>query len=135
MRNRAKCKLCGDLLESFHRHDYVQCKYKAIAIDGGTDYCRCFAVDWNNFIRIDDEDKEIIPEIIEKDAEEKKKEEGISEMEAPPLTREDHIKSIQSIIDRCESLPDHALSMPINHYDYLSLLYLLKAILSIEKPC
>ena len=39
-RNRAKCKLCGDVIESKHRHDFVTCKCKAIFVDGGSDYWR-----------------------------------------------------------------------------------------------
>lgn len=40
LRNRAKCKLCGDVVESKHVHDWVQCKCKAMFTDGGTDYIR-----------------------------------------------------------------------------------------------
>lgn len=39
-RNMARCKVCGDVLESKHVHDYVSCKCGAIAIDGGTEYLR-----------------------------------------------------------------------------------------------
>ena len=35
-----KCKKCGDILQSKHRHDYVTCSCGACAIDGGEDYCR-----------------------------------------------------------------------------------------------
>lgn len=40
MRNIAKCKKCGDVIESTSRHDYVTCKCGAISVDGGTDYIR-----------------------------------------------------------------------------------------------
>lgn len=40
IRNRAKCRLCGDIIESKHRHDLVACKCGAIFIDGGLDYLR-----------------------------------------------------------------------------------------------
>lgn len=46
-RNIAKCRNCGDIIESIHRHDFVACKCfvneehnKGIAIDGGKDYIR-----------------------------------------------------------------------------------------------
>lgn len=39
-RNRARCRLCGDEIESVHRHDYRACGCGAIAVDGGTDYHR-----------------------------------------------------------------------------------------------
>jgi len=40
IRNRAKCKLCREIIESKFRHDFVQCKCRAIFVDGGTDYIR-----------------------------------------------------------------------------------------------
>ena len=40
IKNSAKCKKCGDVIESKHRHDFVSCKCGAIAVDGGTDYIR-----------------------------------------------------------------------------------------------
>lgn len=38
--NKAKCLKCGDVIESTHRHDFVQCKCGAIAVDGGREYLR-----------------------------------------------------------------------------------------------
>lgn len=40
LRNRARCRKCGDVIESTHRHDWVACKCKAIFTDGGLDYIR-----------------------------------------------------------------------------------------------
>lgn len=39
-RNRLQCKLCGDIIESTYTHDYVMCKCKQCAIDGGKEYVR-----------------------------------------------------------------------------------------------
>jgi hypothetical protein len=44
LRNMARCKRCGDLIESKHRHDFVRCTCGAIAVDGGTDYLRRIGV-------------------------------------------------------------------------------------------
>lgn len=42
-KNAIQCKLCGDIIESKYRHDYVECKCGACAVDGGHDYLRrCF---------------------------------------------------------------------------------------------
>lgn len=38
--NKARCKKCGDIIESKHVHDYVKCKCGAIAVDGGHYYLR-----------------------------------------------------------------------------------------------
>lgn len=43
IRNAIRCRLCGDEIESKHRHDFVTCKCGACSVDGGHDYLRrCF---------------------------------------------------------------------------------------------
>ena len=38
--NKAKCLRCGDIIESKHRHDYVECRCGSIFVDGGKEYLR-----------------------------------------------------------------------------------------------
>ena len=40
IRNAIKCKHCGDVIESLHRHDFVTCSCKCCSVDGGLDYLR-----------------------------------------------------------------------------------------------
>lgn len=40
MRNRIRCKKCGDIIESEYTHDFKFCSCKNIFVDGGHDYCR-----------------------------------------------------------------------------------------------
>jgi hypothetical protein len=40
MRNRARCRKCGDVVESLTRHDFRACRCGAIFVDGGQDYFR-----------------------------------------------------------------------------------------------
>lgn len=40
IRNAIKCKLCEDIIESKHRHDFVSCKCGSVSVDGGTDYLK-----------------------------------------------------------------------------------------------
>ena len=40
IKNVIQCKLCGDVIESTDRHQYVTCKCGACAVDGGHDYLR-----------------------------------------------------------------------------------------------
>ncbi len=37
-RNLARCKLCGDIIESKYTHDCEECKCGEIYVDGGKDY-------------------------------------------------------------------------------------------------
>lgn len=39
-RNRAKCLVCGDVIESKYRHDYVTCSCGNLSVDGGKDYLK-----------------------------------------------------------------------------------------------
>ena len=38
--NKARCKKCGDTIESKHRHERVSCSCGAIFVDGGHVYIR-----------------------------------------------------------------------------------------------
>lgn len=38
--SRGQCTLCGDIMESKHRHDFVKCKCGESFLDGGDDYWR-----------------------------------------------------------------------------------------------
>lgn len=37
---KVRCKSCGDVIQSQHRHDMVWCTCKKIAVDGGDSYLR-----------------------------------------------------------------------------------------------
>jgi Zn finger protein HypA/HybF involved in hydrogenase expression len=45
-RNAARCKKCGDVIESTDRHEFVTCTCKSISVDGGLAYLRRVASDW-----------------------------------------------------------------------------------------
>lgn len=117
MRNRAKCRLCGDIIESFHSTDFVICKCGAIGVNSGP-AMKCSANDWNDFLRVDDDGNEIIV----------KTEGSIREVSSRP-TREDKIRQLEEIIKAIESLPSHAMQEPITHYDLSSVLSLVVSIL------
>ena len=40
IKNAIRCNICGEEIESKYRHDYVECKCGACAVDGGHDYLR-----------------------------------------------------------------------------------------------
>ncbi|KGR89716.1 hypothetical protein CD30_15660 [Ureibacillus massiliensis 4400831 = CIP 108448 = CCUG 49529] len=39
-KNRIRCKLCGDIIESKSTYDFQKCTCGAVGIDGGLDYAR-----------------------------------------------------------------------------------------------
>ena len=45
IKNAIRCNICGDEIESKHRHDFVTCKCGACSVDGGHDYLRRCAKD------------------------------------------------------------------------------------------
>src|SRR5580692_543260 len=67
MRNSAKCRLCLDVLESFHQFDLVACKCGEISITGGNHGFGTSAKNYANFIRLDDENREIEVKFVEKE--------------------------------------------------------------------
>ena len=40
IRNAAKCKKCGEVIESRYLHDFKYCRCGEIFVDGGFDYIR-----------------------------------------------------------------------------------------------
>ena len=123
MRNRAKCKLCQSIIESFHEHDYVECRCGEIAVCEGSNL-KCSAKDWRNFVRVDDEDNEIIPKIREMTSDTTL---NYYKRTTKP-TKAELIEMLTDMKKSVEGLPQIAMNTAITHYDYLSLLLLLEAI-------
>lgn len=123
MRNRAKCKICNEVLESFTEGDFVTCTCKNITIGP---HLYAGARDWNTFVRVDDNNYEIHVKYEDKC---KEKNEQIDEDEkANTLTRVDFIAMIDEMIETYKNLPQHAMLSPVNHSDMLSLLMLISAL-------
>jgi hypothetical protein len=111
MRNRAKCKSCESIIESKH-NDEVSCNCGQISVSGG-DKLGCAALDWSNFLRVDDNGNVIVPTIQES---------------APKATKNDFLIALDNMIEKIESMPQQAMCVSINHYDFLSLLIMLSSI-------
>jgi hypothetical protein len=126
MRNRAKCKLCQDIIESFYADDYVPCKCGEIYVDGGS-AMRCGANLWLNFLRLDDNGNEIVPKIQEKD-------EAIllnvNHNDKP--SKKELLDILDEMRKNIENLPINAMMSPITHADFCSLLILLSSVFRAE---
>ncbi len=124
-RNRAKCRLCHTIIESMAIHDKVMCPCGEIAIDGGPlspDGLRWLeSLHWENLIVIDDEGNEVNPTVVKKD--------GTKVVEEMRGDKQSPLDMVNSLIARCESLPQDAMMQYLTQYDYLSLLYLMKAMI------
>ncbi len=118
MRNRAKCKLCKDIVESMHPTDSVMCQCGEIEVYGG-DAMRCRFGDVGNFLRVDDEGNEII--VREKNV----------DISSSKVDREGLLRMLDDMIENVERLPEHAKITPINHYDFCGLMMLLRSILRV----
>jgi len=133
MRNRAKCKLCQTVLESFHEFDYVKCVCDEISISGGNVRNECAAKNWENFLRIDDSDREIAIQVIDKDDEFNDAQLKLSNtvLNCAP-SKDNLIKLLDKMVEDIENLPNQAMLSPINHYDFCSLIMLISSIFKSE---
>ena len=121
MRNRAKCKKCKQIIESFHRFDYITCECGEISVDGGADSFKCSARNWDNFIRVGDDDSEVVVKI------EDEKCKDTIEIEPPKLGKKELVGELLNMAKSIENLPKHALHSPASQYDLYTLIALLVA--------
>ena len=64
IKNAIQCKLCGEIIESTHRHNLVACKCGACYVDGGHDYLRRGFDEEGCFIELS-EYEEVSEEIVD----------------------------------------------------------------------
>lgn len=119
MKNRAKCKLCKSIIESFYDGDYVSCKCGEISVSGGSKL-ECSAKDWNNFLRVDDQGNEIIVTI--------KDDIKPFDISHKPNKKE-LLNMLEEMIKSYERLPEHAMLSPVTQSDLVASLLLLLSIL------
>lgn len=58
--NKIQCKVCGDIIESKHVHDYVTCSCGSVSADGGKDYLKRtgFSEDYLDLSEVTSENEE-----------------------------------------------------------------------------
>lgn len=129
MINRAKCKLCNTIIESYHATDLVLCKCSEISVDGGS-ALKCYARDWDNFIRVDDHGNEIIPTIktVKNDIDIK----PFHNDKSTKPTKKELLSILDEMIKNIENLPQAAMTTSITHYDFASALLLLASLFRAE---
>ena len=128
MRNRAKCRLCNDIIESKHNHDMVSCSCGQISIDGDTEYYRCLAIDWTNFIRIGEDGSEI--EVKVDNAQDHGKEQKANDrMEENRASKQELLQHLKAHISHSENLPPHVKQSFCTYMDLDAAITLIYAIL------
>lgn len=118
MKNRAKCKLCGSILD-FVDGDFLVCKCGEVTLDG---IHRTVICDKSiaNFMEVDDQGNEIVlnPHI----------ELSSNSLHVGKPNIKELLSMLDEMISNVENLPPGAMISPITHYDYVSLMILLASI-------
>ena len=132
MRNRAKCKKCNAIIESFTLYDYVDCKCGEISIHGGLDKLGVSARDFSNFIRIDDLGNEIIVTVKDQDKKQATDREH-DKVEIHKPSKTDLVKLLDNMISSYESLPQNAMSSYVTNYDLYSFMLVLSSLFKMKE--
>ena len=114
MNNRAKCRLCQSVIESFHSQDLVECKCGEIAVYGGLSM-QCSAKNWSNLIRVDDEGNEIVPIVKEG---------------ATLNNFVSRMGMFKEMIDSFDKLPEEARMTPVTQTDLQNALKIIYSLLA-----
>lgn len=124
-RNRAKCKLCNDIIECFGPNDYVTCKCTEITI-GPNLFAR--TSDWHNFLRVDDDEHEIEVTYKDKQQEQNAEVNEKEDLHDSKPGKEQLLRELDEMIKSYDHLPKHAMLAPATHADQLSLLMLVSSL-------
>lgn len=144
---RVKCKLCNDIIDSKSVRAPTTCSCGEISVDLDHGYLHANVKNLGNLVGMDDEGNEIVvkyketPEPTPDEIRHQKAQElwshpsmdlvKNSKLEAqsakPP--ENDVLYMLDEMIQRIENLPEEARYAPITHADYLSILYIIKAII------
>ena len=133
LKSRVKCRACGDIIKSKHRHDYVTCSCGEVSVDGGEDYTHINFKNRENLMLIDGDGNEIIPKYkdMEKSADTKdclEASDTKEEIQLPKPKRDELLAVLDEMVKNINELPQHAMFSPITHADFASLLLLLSSI-------
>lgn len=127
MRNRAKCKLCLSVIESFLPDEIVYCKCGEIAVCDGA-AMRMWPIGSPNFLRVDEIGNEVVVSYKEKGAEGHDNEGEHKPNE--PRSKADLIKDFENAIEYIDKSPDHEKYSPVTN---IALCHYLKALVNILK--
>ena len=119
MRNRAKCLKCQEIIEIIDNQGYVECKCKEIGV--GPDLY-CAARNWENFMRVQENDEEIKVKYDDKNHKN-------NENDPEPFTREEIVDMLKKKAEYFAKVPPQ---IPVTHYDISELMLLLASVLLVD---
>jgi hypothetical protein len=122
---KVKCKLCECIIDADPK-DILICDCKEITVDGIG--MKVIAKHGENLIMLDKPDTSDLPEIQKQTPLiiESTHHNPQTALETPKLIALD---LLDEMIINIEGLPQHAMILPISHYDWLSLLLVIKTVL------
>ena len=124
MRNRAKCKLCNEIIESIKVNSWVQCKCGEVSISGGLTSYLVAVGHYENLLRIDDDGNEIAVKVEQAESKNAKEEAfGVKP------GRDQLLQMLFDQIKNSEGLPPHVRSSFVTYLDLEAALWLIYAIL------
>lgn len=123
-RNRAKCKKCGDIIESKHARDYVSCSCKEISMGAER---QIVAVDWENLLIVNDDGSEVEINVNYKEKEQEKNE--VPGSEEKSTNREELLGYLDDFLKHTQTLPPHVRQSFVTYYDLEAVLEIIYEIL------
>lgn len=119
MINRAKCKLCEEIIEIDGKLAWQVCKCGEIRISTREERITAICKHEGNLLSVDDEGNEILVEPIDKITD---------EIAITERNKKEMLKVLDGWIENIEKLPPEAMSTYISHYDLLSALMIISAV-------
>lgn len=124
MRNRAKCKLCNDIIESLGANQWVKCKCGEVSINGGPFKYEVSVGDYANMLRVDDDGNEVAIKVKQAEGQDSKEDTfGLKP------SRDELLGMLLEQINNSENLPMHVRSSFVTYLELESALLLIYAIL------
>lgn len=125
MENKAKCRLCGSIIQSYTLSDVVSCDCGEITIWGGQYEFNVAYKNKNNLLRIDDKGNEVIVRCVDTTQDEIADPEPSNEA----ASRKERLATLDSWISYGSNLPRHVLDAPPSLADLYHGLLLVSSVL------
>ena len=129
--NRAKCALCGDIVESCFSYDEAVCRCGEVHVKGGElQGFKPSSGNWSNILAVDDIGNRICTD--EKDSDSSAKDDSSSEMPGQTIggiSKQEMIQAFADNLASIEKLPNHVLDSFVTTRHFLDCMLIIANIL------